>query len=66
MGCTESKVEKESTGDVKPILESECPDPQSQLNPRIPLTPKQKFLLQKSWKGIKSNMEATEVEVFIK
>ena len=66
MGCTESKQETEANGSAKPILEPECPTPPPPLDPRIPLTPKQKFLLQKSWKGIKRNMEATGVEVFIK
>ena len=63
MGCTESKLEVEANGNAQPVFELECPPP---LDPRLPLTPRQLFLLQKSWKGIKRNMEATGVEIFIK
>lgn len=35
------------------------------VDPRLPLNPRQLFLLKKSWKGVKRNMEATGVEMFI-
>ncbi len=42
------------------------PKSQSPIDARLPLDTRQKFRLQKSWKGIKRNMTETAVELIIR
>ena len=51
------------TNGMDALPEPSAPPP---TDPRLPLNARQVFKLQKSWKGIKRNMEATGVELFIR
>ncbi|KAK3586264.1 hypothetical protein CHS0354_004667 [Potamilus streckersoni] len=42
------------------------PAPPAPTDPRLPFNARQIFKLQKSWKGIKRNLEATGVEMFVR
>lgn len=42
------------------------PAPPAPTDPRLPLNARQVFKLKKSWKGIKRNMEATGLEMFVR
>ncbi|OTF69247.1 neuroglobin-like protein [Euroglyphus maynei] len=70
MGCPLSK-----TGDDSDSRRNKnSPDPfnmeenigNKTIDPRLPLTVKQKFNLSKSWKGISREMEMTGVLMFVK
>ena len=36
------------------------------VDPRLPLTVRQKFKLQKSWKGVRREMKSTGLELFLR
>ncbi|XP_002733371.1 globin-like [Saccoglossus kowalevskii] len=62
MGCTSSAAsDRPSKND--PLLD---PPPPQELDPRIPLTARQKFSIQKSWKAIQRNMEGVGMDIFIR
>lgn len=42
------------------------PAPPAPTDPRLPLNARQVFKLQKSWKGIKRNLNATGLEMFVR
>ena len=67
MGCRQGKLSEEKpvdeNGVTNPHVEYEEPP---KTDPRLPLTAREVFKLQKSWKAIKRNMEATGVEMFIR
>lgn len=66
MGCRQAKqkVSKANGPDgFDAIPEPGTPPP---VDPRLPINARQVFKLKKSWKGIKRNMEATGVEMFIR
>ncbi|CAD5122932.1 DgyrCDS11328 [Dimorphilus gyrociliatus] len=60
MGCQQTKV-----SDAAKNKQSEQSQA-SPVDPRLPLTARQAFKLKSSWKGIKRNMEATGVEMFVR
>lgn len=60
MGCQQTKV---SDAANSKNTEQQQPTP---VDPRLPLTARQAFKLKSSWKGIKRNMEATGVEMFVR
>ncbi|XP_069173274.1 neuroglobin-like [Procambarus clarkii] len=65
MGCQLSRALLRNQGQEKSargVTEPPAPPP---LDPRIPLTAKQKFNMVKSWKGINRAMEATGVYMFL-
>ena len=65
MGCGESKVgAANNNSDVgKPDLNAAA---KPEIDQRLPLTPKQLFLLKQSWKSIKRNTEETGIELLVK
>ena len=72
MGCPLSKSgddsdrrNKQSDGAPDP-LKSEENIGNKTVDPRLPLTVRQKFNLSKSWKGISREMEMTGVLMFVK
>ena len=63
MGCQQTKMTADDVnGGYSVIPEPNAPPP---VDPRLPLNARQVFRIQKSWKGIKRNMEGTGVEMFI-
>ena len=65
MGCVKTKVDCEQNVKNQDIMLKQSAGPPL-LDPRLPLTPKQHFLLQKSWKAIKRNIEGMGIELFMK
>nr|QQO51927.1 globin gb_IIC [Platynereis dumerilii] len=65
MGCRQGKQKSAANGpeNLDTIPEPSTPPP---VDPRLPINARQVFKLKKSWKGIKRNMEATGVEMFIR
>ncbi|XP_078001284.1 globin-like [Glandiceps talaboti] len=62
MGCTSSAAsDRINTND--PLEE---PPPPQQVDPRLPLTARQKFSIQKSWKAIQRAMEDVGINMFIR
>ena len=61
MGCGESKVGVANNNTE--LDKTEPPKPTS--DPRLPLTPKQLFLLKTSWKTIKRSLEETGIECLV-
>ena len=63
MGCGESKVGVANNNTevaAKPDINAK-----PEVDPRLPLTPKQLFLLKQSWKSIKRNTEETGIELLV-
>ena len=60
--CSDNDMSRKSNG-MDALPEPAAPPP---TDPRLPLNARQVFKLKKSWKGIKRNMEATGVEMFIR
>jgi len=42
------------------------PAPPAPTDPRLPLNARQVFKIKKSWKGIKRNLSATGLEMFVR
>ena len=77
MGCELTKLaargprSSSSAADVKDakvaaVLDSAPPPPSAALDPRLPLTARQKYSMVASWKGISRALEPTGVYMFIK
>ncbi|KAK8387148.1 hypothetical protein O3P69_018068 [Scylla paramamosain] len=65
MGCKLARaLAREQPG---PVADNDLPDPPppAPLDPRIPLTARQKFSMVKSWKGISRALEPTGVYMFL-
>lgn len=69
MGCKLSRALSRGGGAGAPRKEKEKdlpePPPPPALDPRLPLTAKQKFNMVKSWKGISRALEPTGVYMFL-
>ncbi|XP_050294662.1 neuroglobin-like isoform X2 [Anthonomus grandis grandis] len=65
MGCELGKLASRDNRNGSRKLE-EPPAPQQQVDPRLPLTAKQKYSMMASWKGISRAMESTGVCMFLK
>lgn len=66
MGCPLSKNADESDRRKIPDFKNEENIGNKTVDPRLPLTVRQKFNLSKSWKGISREMEMTGVLMFVK
>ena len=69
MGCHSAKAVQLNNGHVdngSPSEQVARTDPPSPTDPRLPLTTREVFKLQQSWKGIKRNMAGTGVEMFVR
>lgn len=67
MGCELGKlalVHRRSS--EEPMTVTEEPPPPAPLDPRLPHTPRQKYIQLASWKGIFRALEPTGVYMFIK
>lgn len=64
MGCELGKLA--SSGGGGNARKPEEPAPPAPVDPRLPLTAKQKFNMLASWKGISRAMESTGVYMFLK
>lgn len=65
MGCELGKLAS-SGGSGANSRKQEEPAPPAPVDPRLPLTAKQKFNMLASWKGISRAMESTGVYMFLK
>lgn len=64
MGCaTSASAQRQAAPNKNGGVEAPLPEP---VDPRLPLTARQRFSIQKSWKAITRNMENTGVAMFIK
>lgn len=64
MGCELGKLAGRGNSDNSRKLEDVAPP--AQVDPRLPLTAKQKYSMLASWKGISRAMESTGVYMFLK
>lgn len=64
MGCELGKLASRENRNGGRKLDE--PAPQQQVDPRLPLTAKQKYNMMASWKGISRAMESTGVCMFLK
>lgn len=65
MGCELGKLASRDNRNGARKFEEPAP-PQVQVDPRLPLTAKQKYNMMASWKGISRAMESTGVCMFLK
>lgn len=71
MGCNETKamnIERATESKSKKSKKDSAPtsaDDDAPIDPRLPLTARQVFKLQKTWKAIKRNMQMAGVEMFL-
>ncbi|XP_014670957.1 PREDICTED: globin-3-like [Priapulus caudatus] len=65
MGCATSASPGNRSGaqSTNGSVDAPLPEP---VDPRLPLTARQRFSIQKSWKAIARNMETTGVTMFVK
>lgn len=63
MGCKLGKLASSSRGNAG---KQEEPPPPAPIDPRLPLTAKQKYSMIASWKGISRAMESTGVYMFLR
>lgn len=63
MGCELGKLSKSG---ANPNSFDACDVQQPKVDPRLPLTAKQKYTMMASWKGISRAMETTGIYMFIK
>lgn len=67
MGCKLARALAREPQGVEGDANKDLPDPPAPapLDPRIPLTARQKFSMVKSWKGISRALEPTGVYMFL-
>ena len=64
MGCASSVTEDRTrNGTVGGIPEPDAPPP---TDPRLPLTARQKFSLEKSWKAVQRSLEAVGMNALLR
>jgi hypothetical protein len=68
MGCAFTKPSDDACGGdaKKNTTNVQNQTEQPQIDPRLPLTVRQKFNISKSWKGIARAMESTGISMFVK
>ncbi|KAL3984947.1 hypothetical protein ACH3XW_36595 [Acanthocheilonema viteae] len=65
--CFSSKSDTPNSSGTRmtPVVKSQNFDLKDDVDPRIPLTQKQKYVLTKNWKGIDREVSAAGVEMFL-
>lgn len=66
MGCELGKLAGSGGSSGGGSKKQDEPAPPAPVDPRLPLTAKQKFNMLASWKGISRAMESTGVYMFLK